>query len=46
VQTNQTNDHEPSRLETTLTLGGSAIAIFTIIALGNLLPDLLLAFAR
>jgi hypothetical protein len=42
----QTNDHQPTRLETTLTLGGSAIAIAVIIAMGNLLPDLLLAFAR
>jgi hypothetical protein len=42
----QTNDHEPSIFETTLTLTGSAAAIALLLALGNLIPDLLLAFAR
>lgn len=42
----QTHDHEPSGIETALTLLGSAVALALLIALGNQVPDLLLALAR
>lgn len=42
----QTHEHEPSGMETTLTLIGTAVAIAALLVLGNLVPDLLLYIGR
>lgn len=43
---NPEHPHEPSGVETALTLLGSAVAIALLFIIGNQVPDLLLAMAR
>lgn len=42
----QTHEHEPSRLENTITRIGTAVAIAALLVIGNLVPDLLLYIGR
>lgn len=39
-------DHQPTALETALTMAGSALALVALLALANIAPDLLLGFLQ